>query len=260
VDFSILGMGLPAVYLASRLSAEGFSVGLFGKIPTLVSEPASESLVNEFGLKEFTTNLLKVFATFDEKFELKEKPIRGFVVDTGRVHENYLQKAVEYGCEVLEGSSISISGEIGISWRKKKSRIQADHVVLEEAEGRQASVVLASRVPINEDTIEYYPASETWVLPAGKQALIGGKLWFTWSKFDRAAIVRSFDLTVGSPQGILVDEVIRLGRAAGQTTPEGFVLSSLYDARLLSDVLISGKDLRVYGKKAMHSSLLSWLE
>jgi hypothetical protein len=264
VDVAILGMGLPSVYLASRLCAEGLSVGLFGGVPDMVHEPVSMDTVREFALDDFTLNGLSFFAHFDSEFRLREVPVSAATVRTSALHWHYLKRAMELGCEVLAGSEVS-GGEV--TWRGRPVEVDAGMVIQEEAGGREVPAVLAGRVPMNEDTVEFYDSPGTWVVPAGGLAVVGGEMEFAWSKFDRAAFLRTYSLQHSLPAGRLVGEAVKIGRAAGHTTREGFVLEpSLYHVRLLVDLLCSGGDLRVYEKaarkppKSGKTGLRAWLE
>ncbi|MBR9689280.1 MAG: hypothetical protein GOV01_00045 [Candidatus Altiarchaeota archaeon] len=263
MDIAIFGMGLPSVYIASRLSAEGMSVGLFGKIPDMVSEPVGENTVDEFSLSDFVINKIKYVANFNKDFELDERGVAGSIVSTKRMYWHYLNKAMDYGCEVLEGSTFD--AENTVTWNGRTTKINPELTLIEEAEGKPVVTVLAGRVPINFDTVEFYDDPDMWVVPSGKLALIGGKMDFSWHKFERMALLRKYTLSYLRPTGDLVGDTIKIGRAAGHTTKEGFVVeASLHHARLLVDTVISEEDLRIYGKSARPSrkanSLKIWLE
>jgi len=266
VEVAVLGMGLPAVYLASRLAAEGVSVTLFGGPPDMVVEPVSMATVEEFSLGDFVVGKLRFLARFDEEFHLDEERVRGAVIDVERLHRNYLRRAVEYGCEVLAGSDFHLHPELKVTWRGSRVAVNPDLVVLEEEQGKKVPAFLVGRIPFNEDSVEFYESPRMWVVPAGKLAVVGGELDLSWHRFEQAAFIRSYSLSRVLPAGQLVGEVVRLGRAAGHTSAEGFVLEpSLYHARLLVDLLLSGGDLKTYEKAARMSpgggptSLEKWL-
>ncbi len=261
MDFAILGMGLPAVYLASKLTEKGLKVGLFGKIPDLIPEPVNDALVKEFKLKKFVLNKLNIFANFSKDFELIETKFNGVTIDTEGVYHHFLTKAVIQGCEILEGSTFEIQKQkLKVNWRGNELDLKPTRIIEEFHKGKEVKVALAARVPLNEDTVEFYEGSKTWVIPVRDLAIVGGNLKFTWYKFDRAAIIKSYTLTRAIPCGQLIGETIKIGRAAGQTTKEGFVIPSLYDARVLFDVINKHKDLKIYEKMVKKSSFLKWLE
>lgn len=251
MDVAILGMGLPAVYLASRLSAEGLSVGLFGGGHDLTAEPVSRATVREFALDDFVLNSLAYVARFSRDFRLTEQTFRGATIDVPRLHRHYLSMAVRYGCEVLAGSSFSLADGLRVEWRGKAVHVQADKLVLEQQGCPGVPAVLAGRVPFNEDTVEFYEEPGMWVVPWGDRALVGGDVQMAWSKFDQAAFLRSYRLPRARPAGRLTGGPIRIGRAAGHTSPRGFTLeASLYHARLLADILAGDGDMRVYEEQA----------
>ncbi len=259
MDVAILGMGLPSVYVASRLAEKGISVGLFGKLPPLIPEPVKNSTIKDFKLFEAVLNKLKTIAHFSKDFELKERRFSGATIDTELIYSNYLNKAIDNGCELIEGSFFGVSDKIKIFWRGKTTLMKAEIIIEEERTGRPIQVALAKRVPINEDTVEVYDSSGTWVVPAKNMAVIGGKMDFTWNKFDSAAILRSFELTYVNSPGSLIEKNIKLGRAGGQTTSEGFVINSLYDARVLADILLKKGNLKAYDKMSKRTHLRSFL-
>lgn len=260
MDILVLGMGLPAVYVASRLSAEGLSVGLFGKIPPMVPEPVSITTINEFQLSDFALNNLRFIARFNADFELEEAPFNGTIIDVKKLHTEYLRRAINYGCEVLEGCDVFFENGTRVIWQGREYELDAKITILEESHGKKIPVVLAGRIPFNEDTVEFYEDPCMWVLPAGRIAVVGGKVDFSWHKFEQAAILKTYELSATFAPGELVSEVVRLGRAAGHTTKEGFVTESLHHARLLVDSIVSENDLKVYEKAARASALRSWLE
>ena len=260
MDALILGMGLPAVYVASRLSAEGLSVGLFGKTPDMVPEPVSETTVNEFQLSDFAMNNLRFIARFNNDFELEEEPFSGTIIDVKRLHSHYLHRAISYGCEVLEGCDIFFDDGTRVIWQGREYELDAKTTIVEGGHGKKVPALLAGRIPFNEDTVEFYENPCMWVLPAGRTAIVGGKVDFSWHKFEQAAILKTYELTSAFAPGELVSDVVRLGRAAGHTTKEGFVTESLHHARLLVDAIVSENDLSVYEKAARASALRSWLE
>ncbi|MBR9681109.1 MAG: hypothetical protein GOU98_04805 [Candidatus Altiarchaeota archaeon] len=261
MDVAIYGMGLPSAYLASRLSAEGLVVGLFGKVPDMVSEPVSRQTIEDFSLDDFTLNKLNFIANFNKDFELTEKVVDGHIVSTKKLYWHYINKAMQYGCEILEGSDFDIERNL-VSWHGKGMKIDPKLSIIEEAEGKPVSTILAGRIPFNADTVEFYDDPDMWVVPTGNLALIGGKMDFSWHKFERMSLLKSYSLAYVRPSGHLVDEVIRVGRAAGHTSKEGFVIeSSLHNARLLVDTLIAKDDLKIYDKAARKTSPITlWLK
>lgn len=266
MDIAILGMGLPAVYVASRLAAEGLSVTLLGNAPDMVIEPVALSTIREFALQDFVMNELKFVARFDEDFRLRETPVQAATVSVERLHWHYLRKAMEYGCEVLAGSDFRLKPDLRITWRGARVNIKPELVIVEQERGKRVTAALAGRMPFNQDTVEFYDSPDMWVVPMGKLAVVGGDLDVSWHRFESAAFLRAYQLSSVLPVGRLVDDVVRLGRAAGHTSAEGFVVEpSLYHARLLVDVLLSGDSLKVYEKRARNppksvsTSLQAWL-
>jgi len=261
VDVAIYGMGLSSAYIAARLSAEGMKVGLFGKVPDMVSEPVSQETIDEFSLKDFVINDLKFLANFNKDFELTEEPINGSVISTKKLYWHYINKAMQYGAEILEGSDFDLKSNL-VSWNGHGMKLAPKTVILEEVEGKPIRTILAGRVPFNSDTIEFYEDPDMWVVPTGNLALIGGKMNFSWHKFEVMSLLRTYSLSYVRPAGSLVDDLIRVGRAAGHTSREGFVIESgLHNARLLVDTLLSGDDLKVYDRAARKStSLALWLK
>ena len=262
MDVAIYGMGLPSAYLASRLSAEGLRVGLFGKVPDMVSEPVGRQTIEDFSLEDFALNQLKFIANFNKDFELTEKEIDGHIVSTKKLYWHYINKAMQYGAEILEGSDFDVSRNL-VSWRGRGMKIEPKLKIVEEAEGKPVSTILAGRVPFNADTVEFYADPDMWVVPTGNLALIGGKMDFSWHKFERMSLLKSYSLAYVRPSGHLVDDSsVLVGRAAGHTSREGFVIeSSLHNARLLVDTLMAKEDLKLYDRAARKTNPLTlWLK
>ncbi len=258
MDFAIFGLSGVSAYLASRLAAEGFSVGLFGKERSLMPEPVSWETVEEFSLHDFVLGKLSRMAEFNEDFELRERAFRGAVLDTRAFYEYHLRKAAEYGCEILAGSSFRLSPP-AVEWNGRQVRIDGQ-VILEFGGGREIPLYRAARIPCNGDTMELYPSM--WVLPAGSEAIVGGKMKSTWHKFENVAILGTGMAHHLPRPARLVDDVIRVGNAAGHSTEEGLYMEeALYPARLLWELLADDGELEVYEKQGRPSgSVRRWLE
>lgn len=239
MDIAVVGFGPAALYLSSRLAAEGFEVSLFGSMPELLPEFVSQEAVKEFSLQSFSITPIKRIARFDRNFELREKFTEGAVIDSNGLLRYLLLRAAKYGVEIVAGSVVEIGERIKLKWLEKSFEIEPEFIIMEESCGRSVYGAEVARIPTNPDTVEYYEAMNMLILPSGETATVYGNLDFSWHKFENVAVLNVKELFVPPERNLMEKNLIRVGRAAGHTSEFGWLIEEgLYYGRLLTECLL----------------------
>ncbi|MBR9681886.1 MAG: hypothetical protein GOV00_03765 [Candidatus Altiarchaeota archaeon] len=268
MDVAVIGFGPAALYVSGKLAAEGYDVTLLGKPFTLLPEFVTAETVNEFQINDYILEKINRIAIFSEDFRLTEKNIKGAIIDSQSLVNDMILTASRYGADILADSKVSISDprkDLQIRWMNKTMQANADIIVMETSEGAPVPVVEVSRVPVNNDTVEFYEKSKMWVLPAGRTVFVEGSTDMSWHKFVNAAILRTSTLYLPPKRALIEGKLIRVGRAAGQVSGPGWVVESgLYAGKILFECLLKYLEgdedaLKVYEKLPQKDGLARFM-